>query len=106
MNTPTLETEDCPVGYIKVSMDDSYDLGYGLYKEYWHKGIITEAGRAVLVQLKKDNIPYITATHDVKNVRSGNVMKRLGMQHQYSYEEQWQLDDFLVTFRLYQLNFK
>ena len=43
MNTPILETEDCPVGYIKVSMDDSYDLGYGLYKEYWHKGIITEA---------------------------------------------------------------
>ena len=31
-------------------------------------------------------------------------MKRLGMQYQYSYEEQWQPKDFLVTFRMYQLN--
>lgn len=27
------------------------------------------------------------------------------MKYQYSYEEQWQLKDFLVTFRMYQLNF-
>ena len=26
------------------------------------------------------------------------------MKYQYSYEEQWQPKDFLVTFRLYQLN--
>ena len=31
-------------------------------------------------------------------------MKRLGMKYQYSYEEQWQPKDFLITFRLYQLN--
>ena len=27
------------------------------------------------------------------------------MKYQYSYEEQWQPKDFLVTFRMYQLNF-
>ena len=26
------------------------------------------------------------------------------MTYQYSYEEQWQPKDFLVTFRMYQLN--
>lgn len=99
-----LNRDNCPIGYVNVSMDESYDLGYGLCKEFWHKGIVTEACRAVIAQLKRDNIPYITATHDVNNVRSGNVMKRLGMKYQYSYEEQWQPKDFLVTFRLYQLN--
>lgn len=41
---------------------------------------------------------------DINNIRSGNVMKRLGMTYQYSYEEQWQPKDILVTFRMYQLN--
>ncbi len=99
-----LRQDNTPVGYINVSMDDSYDFGYGLCKEFWRRGIVTEAGKAVIGQLKKDRLPYITATHDVQNVRSGNVMKRLGMSYQYSYEEQWQPKDILVTFRMYQLN--
>ena len=93
-----------PVGYIKTDGADSYDFGYALRKEFWHQGIMTEAGRAFLKQLKQDGIPYITATHDVHNPRSGGVMRQLGMQYQYSYEEQWQPKDFLVTFRMYQLN--
>lgn len=86
-------------------MDDNHDLGYGLRKEFWHKGIVTEASRAVVEQVKKDRFVYITATHDIKNPRSGNVMKSLGMSYKYSYEEQWQPKKFLVTFRMYQLNF-
>ena len=31
-------------------------------------------------------------------------MKGIGMEYQYSYEEQWQPKDILVTFRMYQLN--
>ena len=31
-------------------------------------------------------------------------MKKLGMKYQYSYEEQWQPKNILVTFRMYQLN--
>ena len=85
-------------------MDDSFDLGYGLSKAFWHQGITTEAASAVLEQMKTDGIPYVTATHDVKNPRSGSVMKRLGMEYQYSYEEQVQPKDILVTFRMYQLN--
>lgn len=94
-----------PIGYVNVGTNDSYDFGYGLRKEFWHKGIVTEAGMAVIEQLKKDGIPYITATHDVNNPRSGRVMKRLGMNYQYSYQEQWQPKDLLVIFRMYQLNF-
>lgn len=99
-----LKKDNSPIGYVNIGMNESYDFGYGLCKEFWHKGIVTEASQAVIARLKKDDIPYITATHDVNNVRSGNVMKRLGMKYRYSYEEQWQPKDFLVTFRLYQLN--
>ena len=64
----------------------------------------TEAARAILEQLRRDGVPYITATHDVNNPHSGAVMRKLGMQYQYSYREQWQPKDILVTFRMYQLN--
>ncbi len=131
MNTPTLETERLilrrftkrdmealflilkdeevnkflPIGYINVSMEENHDFGYGLRKEFWHKGIVTEAGKAVVEQVKKDGLPYITATHDRNNPRSGNVMQKVGMTYCYSYEEQWQPKDFPVIFRMYQLNF-
>ena len=99
-----LKTDNHPIGYVNVSMDDSHDLGYGLCKRFWHKGIATEACKAVVAQLKKDGISYITATHDVNNPRSGGVMKQLGMKYQYSYEERVQPKNILVTFRMYQLN--
>lgn len=99
-----LKENDYPVGYVNVSMDDSYDFGYGLRREFWHRGIITEAGKAVIEQLWKDGIPYIIATHDVNNPRSGSVMKRLGMKYRYSYQEQWQPKNIQVIFRMYQLN--
>lgn len=99
-----LKENDYPVGYVNVSMDDSYDFGYGLRRKFWHRGIITEAGKAVIEQLRIDGIPYITATHDVNNPRSGSVMKRLGMKYRYSYQEQWQPKNIQVIFRMYQLN--
>lgn len=34
-----LKTDDIPIGYIHVASDDSYDLGYGLRREFWHRGI-------------------------------------------------------------------
>ena len=65
-----------PVGYVNVEMGEAVDFGYGLRKEFWGNGVITEAGKAVIERLK----------------------------HQYSYEEQWQPKDLQVTFRMYQLN--
>lgn len=99
-----LKEDPVPIGYINVSMDESHDFGYGLRKEFWHRGIVTEGCRAVIEQLKKDGLPYITATHDINNPRSGQVMKRLGMEYQYTYKEQWQPKDIPVRFRMYQMN--
>ena len=100
-----LKKDNYPIGYIKVDMEEHHDFGYGLRKEFWHKGIVTEAGKAVIEQVKRDGLPYITATHDRNNPRSGMVMQACGMKYRYTYEEQWQPKDFPVFFRMYQLNF-
>lgn len=99
------KADNVPVGYIKVSEDDSHDLGYGLRREYWNKGIMTEACRAVLEAVEKAGLPYVTATHDVNNPVSGEVMRKAGLIYRYSYEELWQPKNIPVIFRLYQINF-
>lgn len=100
-----LKGDDCPIGYVHVEEDASHDFGYALRKEYWHRGIVSEASNAVVELLKEEGIPYITATHDKNNPRSGAVMKRIGMKYCYSYKEQWQPKNVPVIFRMYQLNF-
>lgn len=99
-----LKSDNFPIGYIHVDMEEHHDFGYGLRKEFWNQGIVTEASKAVVEQVKKDGLPYITATHDRNNPRSGKVMQKIGMKYCYSYEEQWQPKNFPVIFRLYQLN--
>lgn len=99
------KSDRLPIGYVNVGMEESHDLGYGLRQAFWRQGIMTEACRAVVDQVKRDGLPYLTATHDRENPRSGAVMRRLGMTYRYSYEELWQPKNKLVTFRMYQLDF-
>ena len=99
-----LKAEGRAIGYIKVDMEDSHDFGYALRREFWHRGIATEAAKAVVAQVKEDGLPYITATHDRNNPRSGGVMRNVGMTYRYSYEEVWQPKNLLGTFRMSQLN--
>lgn len=96
--------ENVPIGYVNVDEGKSHDLGYGLRKEYWHQGIVTEVCLSLISLLKEAGISYITATHDRNNPRSGKVMKKIGMTYRHSYEEQWQPKNIRVTFRMYQLN--
>ncbi len=99
-----LKTDDIPIGYIQVGTEEPYDLGYGLRREFWRQGLASEAAGALVAQVKKDGLPYITATHDRDNPGSGGVMRGIGMKYCYSYEEQWQPKNIPVIFRMYQLN--
>lgn len=65
-----LEKDNNPMGYVWLSDDESHDFGYGLKKEFWHKGIATEAAKAIFNQIKNAGFSYITATHDINNPRS------------------------------------
>ena len=100
-----LKSDNIPIGYCGASGTESNDIGYGLLKDYWNMGITTEAVTALVDAMKKAGYPYITATHDINNVYSGAVMKKVGMQYKYSYKEMWRPKNYLVTFRMYQLNF-
>ena len=96
--------DNVPIGYVHASMGEAHDFGYGLRSDFWHQGFATEAGGAVIARLRQDGLPFLTATHDIANPRSGQVMRRLGMRYAYTYEEQWQPKNLLVRFRMYQLN--
>ena len=96
--------DNVPIGYVNGETEGARDFGYGLRKEFWGQGIVTEASRAVLAQMKKDGVPFVTATHDRENPGSGRGMQKLGIVYHYSYREQWQPKDISVVFRMYQLN--
>ena len=100
-----LKDDNKPIGYIHVGDGDSFDFGYALRKEFWRQGIVSEAANAFIEMLKTTDIPYITATHDVLNLRSGHVMKAIGMKYCYTYAEHWMPKDIDVNFRMYQMNF-
>ena len=99
-----LKENNTPIGYVNIDLDESHDLGYGLKKEYWHQGIVSEAVKAVIKQAQKEGLHYLTATHDIKNIHSGHVMKKVGMHYCYSYKEQWMPKNIPVIFRMYQIN--
>lgn len=77
----------CVIGSISVEIADdvneSCEVGYCLSREYWNRGVMTEALQAVLHFLFYE-VGYrrIQAKHDVLNVASGRVMQKAGMQYE------------------------
>lgn len=99
------KTDNRVIGYVHINdIGGSNDMGCALRKEFWHKGVTSEACAAIVDRLRKVKFPFITAKYDVKNPYSGEVMKKIGMSYCYSYTEQWQPKNVLTTFRMYQLN--
>lgn len=96
--------DNIPFGYINLSLRPPYDLGYAVLPQFKNKGYVTEAATSFITQLKEEGHPYITATHDVLNIASGRIMQKTGMHYCYTYEEHWMPKDFMVNFRMYQLN--
>lgn len=60
---------------------ETVEIGYVLGKEYWNKGIVTEALNAVIKFFFEEvGVNRIEARHDICNPASGEVMKKCGMQ--------------------------
>ena len=49
--------DNVPIGYVNGETEGARDFGYGLRKEFWGRGIVTEAARAVLAQMERDGVP-------------------------------------------------
>ncbi|RAX57314.1 GMP synthase (glutamine-hydrolyzing) [Helicobacter monodelphidis] len=99
-----LKNENIPIGYVHIECEPPYDLGYALRSEFWGNGYAFEALSAVLDEAR-ENLPYISATHDIQNTKSGALMCRLGMPRYYAYKEHWQPKNKEVVFCYHQFNF-
>jgi ribosomal-protein-alanine N-acetyltransferase len=82
-----LKGTDMPIGNIALISSNEYDMcaevAYCLGRQYWGKGIATEALITVLkFGLEEVNFNRIEAYHAVNNVASGKVMKNAGMKYE------------------------
>ena len=78
---------DEPIGSISVVRQNEQvkeaEIGYCIGKQWWHKGITTEALAAVIEYLfVKVGMNRITARHDPNNLHSGGVMRKCGMKYE------------------------
>ncbi len=68
------------VSVVHISPDcNGCEIGYCLGRPWWHKGIMSEAVRAVTRYLISEGFVRVEAVHDTENVRSGRVMRNAGM---------------------------
>ena len=78
---------DKPIGSISVVRQnnkvESMEIGYCIGKAWWHKGIMTEALKAVMAYLFEEvGANRISAVHDPNNPHSGGVMRKCGMTYE------------------------
>lgn len=76
-----------PIGSISVisirNDIEEAEIGYCLGYDYWHKGIMTEAfSRVIRFLFEEVGFNRITATYDPRNIHSGDVMKKCGLQYE------------------------
>lgn len=81
------DNKDEPIGSISVvHMVENASImhvGYCIGKAWWHKGITSEALKAVMDFLFDDvGAKRIEARHDPRNPNSGKVMKKCGMRYE------------------------
>lgn len=61
----------------------SAEIGYVLCKDYWNRGLMTEAVKRVIKFGFEDmNLNRIEAMHDIENIASGKVMQNVGMKYE------------------------
>ncbi|MBQ1820824.1 MAG: GNAT family N-acetyltransferase [Clostridia bacterium] len=70
------------VGLHATGVDTTRELGYVLHPDFWGKGIMTEAAKAVIrfgfTELKLDSIRVV---HNVINHRSKHVIQKCGFRY-------------------------
>jgi len=81
-----------PIGSIAVveirERVDELVIGYCIGRPWWGKGIVAEAGKAVIAYLfDQVEANRISATHDANNPNSGRVMKKIGMQYEGTHRQ-------------------
>ena len=70
------------IGFMWIQTDNSAaEVGYSLSRDYWNRGLMTEALQAVIdYGFGRLNLNRIEAQHETANPASGAVMRKCGMQ--------------------------
>ncbi len=77
------------IGIVHIDEENSScEVGYCLSKEYWKKGIMSEALSAVIDYLfSQINFNRIVAKHHIDNIASGKVMVKCNMTYEGTLRE-------------------
>lgn len=72
------------IGFMWINTDyKSGEVGYSLSRDYWNRGIMTEALREVVrFGFEELELNRIEAQHEISNPASGKVMAHAGMQYE------------------------
>ena len=66
----------------------SIELGYRLKKEFWNKGFATEVSRMLVNKgFSELGVEEVWARTLLANIKSQNVMKKIGLMFDYQFEE-------------------
>ena len=82
-----LKEKGCIIGSLALMSIDNHnencEIGYCIGKEWWNKGIMTEAFSEVInFAFKEVGFERITGRHHVDNIASGSVMKKCGLKYE------------------------
>ena len=81
------------IGVIRLGAntpsDQSADLGYSINRDYWGRGVTTEAARALLsIAFGRLGMHRVWAWCDIRNAASYRVMEKLGMRREGAFREE------------------
>ncbi|GEM_PF-2803310 len=73
------EIEIGSIGFLWNEKIGMYEIGYIITRAAWGKGIVTEAGKKIILFAKEElGANEMFAKHAVDNVASGRVLEKLG----------------------------
>lgn len=87
-----IDFEGQVIGSISVTQHNDdigmAEIGYCIGRQWWHRGITSEALQAVIAYLF-DEVGFrrIQARHDPRNPHSGAVMRKCGMTYEGTYRQ-------------------
>ena len=71
------------ISLMEIEKGHQAGVGYWIGKPYWNQGFCTEAGRAILrYGFEAWGLNRIHSCHFSRNPASGQVMRKIGMQHE------------------------
>lgn len=103
-----LKSSNEPIGSIGCvhlrEETTAMELGYCLGLQWWRRGLVPEALRAVIQFLfTNTDVNRIEAKHDVRNPASGTVMKKCGMQYEGTLRQAARYNQGLCDAALYSI---